>query len=101
MFTAWGKEANGLQAGLGFCPGEHWVYHDWGMVTLVVRVRNVGNLPRTYVGHRGRILFPLGDSRNDFCGFGREMGRAWRIGQPSEVSPGTCLSLLSPLTIHR
>ncbi len=40
-FTAWGKEVNGLQAGLGFRPGEHGVRQGWGMVTLVVRVRNV------------------------------------------------------------
>jgi RNA polymerase sigma factor (sigma-70 family) len=41
-FTAWGKAVGGLQAGLGFRPGEQGVYHDWGIVTLVVRVRNVG-----------------------------------------------------------
>ncbi len=40
-FTAWGEEVNGLQAGLGFRPGEQGVRHDCGMVTLVVRVRNV------------------------------------------------------------
>jgi hypothetical protein len=40
-FTAWGEEVNGLQAGLGFRPGEQGVRHDWGMVTLVVSVRNV------------------------------------------------------------
>jgi hypothetical protein len=41
-FTAWGKEVGGLQAGLGFRPGEHRVYHHGETVTLVVRVRNVG-----------------------------------------------------------
>jgi DNA-binding beta-propeller fold protein YncE len=41
-FTAWGKEINGLQAGLGFRPGEHRAYHYDETVTLVVRVRNVG-----------------------------------------------------------
>lgn len=41
-FTAWGKEAGGLQAGLGFRPGEHRAYHHNEAVTLVVRVRNVG-----------------------------------------------------------
>src|SRR6266550_2561113 len=40
-FTAWGKEVGGLQAGLGFRPGEHRVYHHGETVTLVVRVRNV------------------------------------------------------------
>ena len=40
-FTVWGKAVNGLQAGLGFRPGEQGVRHAWGMVTLVVRVRNV------------------------------------------------------------
>jgi hypothetical protein len=38
-FTAWGEEINGLQAGLGFRLGETGVHY--GMVTLVVRVRNV------------------------------------------------------------
>ena len=41
-FTAWGKEAGGLQAGLGYRPGEHRAYHIGETVTLVVRVRNVG-----------------------------------------------------------
>jgi RNA polymerase sigma factor (sigma-70 family) len=41
-FTAWGKEVRGLQAGLGFRPGEHRAYHHGETVTLVVRVRNVG-----------------------------------------------------------
>jgi RNA polymerase sigma factor (sigma-70 family) len=41
-FTAWGKEVSGLQAGLGFHPGEHRVYHEGEEVRLVVRVRNVG-----------------------------------------------------------
>ncbi|MDB5311565.1 MAG: sigE 18 [Gemmataceae bacterium] len=41
-FTAWGKEGGGLQAGLGFRPGEKRAYHHGETVTLVVRVRNVG-----------------------------------------------------------
>jgi hypothetical protein len=41
-FTAWGKEVGGLQAGLGFRPGERRAYHHNETVTLVVRVRNVG-----------------------------------------------------------
>jgi uncharacterized protein (TIGR03067 family) len=41
-FTAWGKEAGGLQAGLGLRPGERRAYHHGETITLVVRVRNVG-----------------------------------------------------------
>ena len=50
-FTAWGKElsyrdvygaSGGLQAGLGFRPGEKRAYSHGETVTLVVRVRNVG-----------------------------------------------------------
>lgn len=40
-FTAWGKEINGMQAGLGFRPGEQRAYTHGETVTLVVRVRNV------------------------------------------------------------
>jgi beta-lactamase regulating signal transducer with metallopeptidase domain len=42
-FTAWGKEVGGLQAGIGFRPGEKRAYRHGETVTLVVRVRNVGN----------------------------------------------------------
>jgi Sigma-70, region 4 len=41
-FTAWGKEVDGLQAGLGFLPGQQRAYHYDEYLTLVVRVRNVG-----------------------------------------------------------
>jgi RNA polymerase sigma factor (sigma-70 family) len=41
-FTVWGKEINGLQAGLGFRPGEKRAYTHGETVSLVVRVRNVG-----------------------------------------------------------
>jgi hypothetical protein len=41
-FTAWGKEVGGLQAGLGFRPGEKRAYSHGETVKLVVRVRNVG-----------------------------------------------------------
>jgi RNA polymerase sigma factor (sigma-70 family) len=41
-FTAWGKEIGGLQAGLGFRPGEQRAYELGETVTLVVRIRNVG-----------------------------------------------------------
>jgi RNA polymerase sigma factor (sigma-70 family) len=42
-FTAWGKEVDGLQAGLAlvFPPGERRAYHYGEAVTLVVRLRNV------------------------------------------------------------
>jgi RNA polymerase sigma factor (sigma-70 family) len=41
-FTTWGQAVGGLQAGLGFRPGEHRAYHHGETVKLVVRVRNVG-----------------------------------------------------------
>lgn len=41
-FTAWGKEVNGLQAGLGFKAGEKRGYHHGETATVVLRVRNVG-----------------------------------------------------------
>jgi RNA polymerase sigma factor (sigma-70 family) len=40
--VAWGKEAGGLQAGLGFKPGDKRVYHHGETATLVLRIRNVG-----------------------------------------------------------
>ena len=40
-FTAWGKEIGGLQAGLGFRPGEKRAYRHGESVKLVLRVRNV------------------------------------------------------------
>ncbi len=40
--NAWGKEVGGLQAGLGFLPGQHRTYQHGETVTLVVRVRNAG-----------------------------------------------------------
>ncbi|HEV3440792.1 MAG TPA: sigma-70 family RNA polymerase sigma factor [Gemmata sp.] len=41
-FTAWGKEVGGVQAGIGFRPGERRVYHTGETVCLVLRMRNVG-----------------------------------------------------------
>jgi RNA polymerase sigma factor (sigma-70 family) len=41
VFTAWGKEAGGLQAGLGYLPGQRRTYYTGETVTLVVRARNV------------------------------------------------------------
>jgi RNA polymerase sigma factor (sigma-70 family) len=40
--TAWGKEVGGLQAGLGLRPSQKRIVHHGEVVTLVVRVRNVG-----------------------------------------------------------
>ncbi len=40
-FTAWGKEANGLQAGVGYEPGQKRSYQHGEKVSLVLRVRNV------------------------------------------------------------
>ncbi len=40
-FTSWGKEIGGLQAGLGFRPGERRAYHYGETIKLVIRVRNV------------------------------------------------------------
>ncbi|MFL5342767.1 MAG: sigma-70 family RNA polymerase sigma factor [Gemmataceae bacterium] len=39
--TAWGKEVGGLQAGLGFRPGEKRAFSHDETVTLVLRIRNV------------------------------------------------------------
>src|SRR4029077_9912445 len=58
-FTAWGKElsgrglhmgkeVDGLQAGLGFRPGEKRAYSHGETVKLVVRVRNVGKKEVTF-----------------------------------------------------
>lgn len=41
-FTAWGKEINGLQVGLGLPAGQKRVYSHGETVTLVVRLRNIG-----------------------------------------------------------
>jgi hypothetical protein len=41
-FTAWGEEVGGLQAGLGYHPGQKRAYRHGETVRLVVRVRNVG-----------------------------------------------------------
>jgi RNA polymerase sigma factor (sigma-70 family) len=41
-FTAWGKEVGGVQAGLGYLPGQDRAYRTGETVRLVVRVRNVG-----------------------------------------------------------
>jgi RNA polymerase sigma factor (sigma-70 family) len=47
-FTEWGKEFSGLQAGLGFRPGEQRAYTHGETVTLVVRIRNVGKEEVTF-----------------------------------------------------
>ena len=40
-FTAWGTEVGGLQAGLGYDPGQKRAYRHGETVRLVLRVRNV------------------------------------------------------------
>ncbi len=40
-FTAWGKEINGLQAGLGYRSGEKRAYHFGEKVKIVARIRNL------------------------------------------------------------
>jgi RNA polymerase sigma factor (sigma-70 family) len=40
--TAWGKDLGGLQAGLGYLPGQKRAFSHGETVSLVVRVRNVG-----------------------------------------------------------
>jgi hypothetical protein len=40
-FTTWGKEVGGLQAGLGYPPGERRTYYTGETARLVVRVPNV------------------------------------------------------------
>ncbi|HYH68747.1 MAG TPA: RNA polymerase sigma factor [Urbifossiella sp.] len=47
-FTAWGKEVGGLQAGLSVRPGGKQVYRHGEIVTLGVRVRNVGKEAVTF-----------------------------------------------------
>jgi RNA polymerase sigma factor (sigma-70 family) len=42
IVTAWGDEVGGLQAGLGYQPGQKRAYSHGETVRLVVRVRNVG-----------------------------------------------------------
>src|SRR5262249_4701889 len=59
VFTAWGKElvrrglhmgkeVDGLQAGLGFRPGEKRAYSHGETGKLVVRIRNVGKKEVTF-----------------------------------------------------
>ncbi len=42
VFTAWGKEVGGLQAGLGYKTGQKRAYSQGETVKVVLRVRNVG-----------------------------------------------------------
>jgi hypothetical protein len=48
VFTAWGKEIGGLQAGLGFRAGDKRAYHHGETVKLVVRIRNLGKEEVTF-----------------------------------------------------
>lgn len=52
-FTAWGEKIDGLQAGLGFHPGEQRVYRTGETVKLVVRVRNVGKTEVLFTYSKG------------------------------------------------
>jgi RNA polymerase sigma factor (sigma-70 family) len=47
-FTAWGKEVDGMQAGVGFLPGQYRAYRTGETVRLVVRVRNLGKKEVTF-----------------------------------------------------
>jgi hypothetical protein len=38
LFTAWGKEVDGVQAGLGYWSGAKRAYHTGETVRLVIRV---------------------------------------------------------------
>jgi hypothetical protein len=43
-FTAWGEVVGGLQAGLGYHPGQKRAFSHGETVRLVVRVRNIGKV---------------------------------------------------------
>ena len=45
IFTVWGKEIGGLQAGLGFRSGEKRPYHHGEEAWIVLRLRNIGEAP--------------------------------------------------------
>lgn len=52
-FTAWSEEyPGGVQVGLGYRPGEKRVYYTGEIVTLAVRVRNVGKKEMLFWYHR-------------------------------------------------
>jgi RNA polymerase sigma factor (sigma-70 family) len=55
-FTAWGDEVGGLQAGLGFRPGQKRAYRHGETVTLVLRVRNVGKEEVKFVVYSSELL---------------------------------------------
>jgi RNA polymerase sigma factor (sigma-70 family) len=44
-FTVWGKEVDGLQAGMGFRPGEKRPHHHGEEAWIVLRLRNIGKAP--------------------------------------------------------
>ena len=64
-FTAWGKQAGGLQVGLGFRPGEQRAYHPGERVKLVVRVRNVDKDVAKFTYYREFALQNLPTVLND------------------------------------
>jgi hypothetical protein len=51
-FTAWGQEVGGLQAGLGYDPGQKRAYGLGETVRLVLRVRNVSKEAVKFEYHR-------------------------------------------------
>ncbi len=93
---AWGKEAGGLQAGLGFRPGEKRAYHHGEPVTLVIRVRNVGKKtvtfqyvrqfldenPPTVTNAAGRAV---PQPRTDVLGFHLPVAVVLKPGQETEL----------------
>jgi RNA polymerase sigma factor (sigma-70 family) len=67
-FTAWGKEVGGLQAGLGYSPGQKRAYHTGETVRLVVRVRNVSKealkfeyLRQFFIENPPAVTYPQGE----------------------------------------
>jgi RNA polymerase sigma factor (sigma-70 family) len=52
VFTAWGKEVGGLQAGLGYDPGQKRAYRLGETVRVVLRVRNVRKEEVKFEYHR-------------------------------------------------
>jgi hypothetical protein len=93
-FTAWGKEINGLQAGLGFRAGQRRAYAHGETVRVVLRVRNVGKEavefshiwafffenPPTITDPEGKpIQLPVGAAE------GRHMPRSPKVGPGEEI----------------
>jgi hypothetical protein len=88
-FTAWGKEAGGLQAGLGYLPGQHRTYHTGETVTLVVRVRSVSK-EAVKVQYLPRLFDYKGPAVTDSAGkpvdYGYGVNRTEQVHLPTSVS---------------